>query len=230
MDLDLLFQVELAGRLALAALAGALVGVERELRDQAAGLRTHMLVSVGAALFTIVSVYGFEDAAAGQVQARYDITRVASNIVTGVGFLGAGTIIRQGFSIRGLTTAASLWVVAAVGTAAGVGMYWVTWFTVLLTLISLWGLRRVRRRLRQAAGIDREVVTVHANSEEVLDEVVDLLRARGHRIRGMDLEDLEEQEGVHARLRITRSRGESIDEVLAAICRITGVQGAEVES
>jgi putative Mg2+ transporter-C (MgtC) family protein len=119
------------------------VGAEREMRDQAAGLRTHILVSVGSCLFTLVSIYGF--GAFEGAKSAVDPSRVAAQIVTGIGFLGAGAIIRHGLNIRGLTTAASLWIMAAVGMAVGVGMYWATGFAVLFTLISLWGLRPLRR-------------------------------------------------------------------------------------
>jgi putative Mg2+ transporter-C (MgtC) family protein len=133
-------QLDIALRLALAAVAGMIIGIERELRDQAAGLRTHMLVAVGACLFTIVGAYGFEG--------QGDPSRVAAQVVTGIGFLGAGAIIREGVSVRGLTTAASLWVVAAAGTAVGLGLFWATGVATLITLISLWGLRPFRRHLR----------------------------------------------------------------------------------
>jgi len=114
--LDVLF------RLAVAAGLGAVIGLERELDEKAAGLRTHMLVSLGSALFTMVGAYGFEDfAKAGGVST--DPSRIAAQVVTGIGFLGAGVIFRQGFTIRGLTTAASLWLVAAVGMAAGAGFW-----------------------------------------------------------------------------------------------------------
>jgi putative Mg2+ transporter-C (MgtC) family protein len=135
-------------RLAVAAGVGMAIGIERELREQAAGLRTHMLVSVGSCLFTLVSVYGF-DAFAGGASTRPDPSRVAAQIVTGIGFLGAGAIIREGMSVRGLTTAASLWVVAAVGMAVGVGAYWAAGFAVVVTIVSLWALRPFRRRLRE---------------------------------------------------------------------------------
>src|SRR5207253_1246753 len=107
-------------RLFLAALLGSAVGLERELRDREAGLRTHLLVSLGSALFTVVSAYGFHDfLVRGGTEVRTDPTRIAAQIVTGIGFLGAGAIIRQGLSVRGLTTAATLWVVAAIGMAVG---------------------------------------------------------------------------------------------------------------
>ena len=121
-------------RLALAGALGGLIGLERELRDREAGLRTHLLVSVGAALFTIVGAYGF-------ASIRTDPTRVAAQIVTGIGFLGAGAIIRQGSSVRGLTTAATLWVVAAVGLAAGAGYYSAALITTAIVLVALWPLR-----------------------------------------------------------------------------------------
>src|SRR3954463_11629043 len=112
------------GRLALAAALGGAIGFERELRDREAGFRTHMLVCVGSALFTIVSAYGFSDfLTSGDQVIRADPTRIAAQIVTGIGFLGAGAIIRQGVSIRGLTTAATLWVAAAIGMASGAGQH-----------------------------------------------------------------------------------------------------------
>ena len=123
--------------LVAAALTGA-IGLERELRDRAAGLRTHMLVGVGSALFTIVSAYGWGDfqfsTAEGVV---FDPTRIAAQIVTGIGFLGAGAIIRQGLSVRGLTTAAGLWVVAAIGMAVGAGYYSAALIATGIVLVGL---------------------------------------------------------------------------------------------
>jgi putative Mg2+ transporter-C (MgtC) family protein len=129
-------------RVAVAAALGGAVGLERELREREAGFRTHMLVAVGSALFTLVSAYGFRDFLLnGGSVVRADPTRIAAQIVTGIGFLGAGAIIRQGLSIRGLTTAATLWVVAAIGLAAGAGYYSAAVITTLLALFSLWPLR-----------------------------------------------------------------------------------------
>jgi putative Mg2+ transporter-C (MgtC) family protein len=111
-------------RLLVAAALGGVIGLERELDEKAAGLRTHMLVSVGSALFTMVGAYGFHDfLASGAAVVRADPGRIAAQIVTGIGFLGAGVIFRQGFTVRGLTTAASLWLVAAIGMAAGAGFW-----------------------------------------------------------------------------------------------------------
>jgi putative Mg2+ transporter-C (MgtC) family protein len=129
-------------RIVIAAALGGAVGLERELRDHDAGFRTHMLVAIGSALFTIVSAYAFRDfLVGGGSVVRADPTRIAAQIVTGIGFLGAGAIIRQGLSVRGLTTAATLWVVAAIGMAAGAGYYGGAVITTAVVLISLWPLR-----------------------------------------------------------------------------------------
>src|SRR4051795_10375895 len=111
-------------RLLIAALLGGAIGFERELRERQAGLRTHLVVSVGSALFTLVSAYGFNEfLTSGGALVRTDPTRIAAQIVSGIGFLGAGAIIRQGLSVRGLTTAATLWLVAGIGMACGAGFY-----------------------------------------------------------------------------------------------------------
>jgi putative Mg2+ transporter-C (MgtC) family protein len=134
---------ELITRLGLAALLGGIIGVERELREREAGLRTHLLVALGSALFTIISAYGFSEFMneSPATLVRTDPTRIAAQIVTGIGFLGAGAIIRQGYSIRGLTTAATLWLTAAIGMAAGAGSYTAAVITTLIALFSLWPLR-----------------------------------------------------------------------------------------
>jgi putative Mg2+ transporter-C (MgtC) family protein len=125
-------------RILIAAGLGGLVGFEREISDQPAGFRTHILVSLGAALFTLVGAYSFDEPGA-------DPTRVAAQIATGIGFIGAGVIFQRGGSIKGLTTAASLWVTAALGTAVGFGFWEAALTTAIITVISLYGLKRVGR-------------------------------------------------------------------------------------
>ena len=131
-------------RLVVAAALGGAIGIEREIRDREAGIRTHLLVSLGAGLFTIVSAYGFHEfLTSGASVVRADPTRIAAQIVTGIGFLGAGAIIREGLSVRGLTTAGSLWVVAAIGMASGAGYYWPAVVATVLTIFALWPLRLI---------------------------------------------------------------------------------------
>jgi putative Mg2+ transporter-C (MgtC) family protein len=131
-------------RLGVAAGLGAAIGAEREVREREAGIRTHLLVGIGAALFTLVSAYGFHDfLTSGDAVIRSDPTRIAAQIVTGIGFLGAGAIVREGLSVRGLTTAGSLWVVAAIGMASAAGYYWAAIITTAVTLFALWPLRYI---------------------------------------------------------------------------------------
>lgn len=136
---DLNLQVELAVRLLVAAVLGAAIGLERERRDHPAGMRTHLLVGVGSATFTVLSIEAF--AAPGA-----DPARVAAQIVTGIGFLGAGAILKRGANVRGLTTAASLWAVAAVGMAAGAAAWGVAVAATVIVLVSLWPLRIIEER------------------------------------------------------------------------------------
>jgi len=139
---------EILMRLAAAAALGGVIGIERELREREAGFRTHMLVSVGAALFTLVSAYAWTDFAFSQEGGvTFDPTRIAAQIVTGIGFIGAGAIIRQGLSVRGLTTAATLWMVAAIGMACGAGFYWAAVMATAIALVGLGPLRLVSRRM-----------------------------------------------------------------------------------
>ena len=135
-------------RLLVAAGLGGAIGLERELRDHEAGFRTHLLVSLGACVFTLVSAYAWTDwTFSTESGIVFDPTRIAAQIVTGVGFLGAGAIIVRGISVRGLTTAATLWAVAAIGMAAGTGYYAVGVGAALLVLISLGPLRLISTRL-----------------------------------------------------------------------------------
>lgn len=137
------------GRLVLATLLGGVLGVEREAHNQAAGLRTHTLVGLGACCFTLSSVYAGMVLQTGETHAgaQADISRIASQIVVGIGFLGAGVILRHKGAVRGLTTAANLWVTAAVGLACGLGLYMAAGATVAMALLSLVVLRPVARRL-----------------------------------------------------------------------------------
>ncbi|EHD4915325.1 MgtC/SapB family protein [Listeria monocytogenes] len=123
-------------RLVVAGLLGAIIGLDREIRAKEAGFRTQFLVSLGSALIMIVSQYGFSEIATMQ-NVSFDPSRVAAQVVSGIGFIGAGTIIIQKKFVRGLTTAAGLWATAGIGLAIGAGMYWVGIAATLLTLIGL---------------------------------------------------------------------------------------------
>jgi putative Mg2+ transporter-C (MgtC) family protein len=156
--------VELMLRVVLAFVLGGVIGYERETIQRPAGLRTHMLVAAGAAAFTVASVYGF----VGEGTTR-DPARVAAQIVPGVGFLGAGTIWRTSSTVRGLTTAASIWLVAAVGLLAGSGMYLLAVFTTICAFATLrWG-RPPSRRRRLKAGEPSITGDEDVDAESIVD-------------------------------------------------------------
>jgi putative Mg2+ transporter-C (MgtC) family protein len=136
--------IELMGRVLLSFILGGVLGFEREKEGRPAGLRTHMLVCAGSVCFTIAGIYGF----AGPPGSMRDPARVAAQIVTGVGFLGAGTIFRTPSTIRGLTTAASIWLVAAIGVLIGAGMYALAVFSTILGYIALEWLKAPSRRVQ----------------------------------------------------------------------------------
>lgn len=144
-DIDLIS----VARVTLAFLLGGIVGFERERMQRPAGLRTHMLVAAGSACFTVASIYGFDNM--GTVR---DPARLAAQIITGIGFLGAGTIFRTESTVRGLTTASSIWITAAIGVLAGLGMFALAVFTTVLTYFALYVVRGigVRRKTTRSVG------------------------------------------------------------------------------
>ncbi|KVC58996.1 MgtC/SapB family protein [Burkholderia stagnalis] len=177
-------QLELMGRLLLAALLGSVVGIERERLNWAAGLRTHMLVCVGASLVMLVSIFGFEDVV-GRTGIVVDPSRVAAPVVSGIGFVGAGSILLRGEVVRGLTTAASLWAVAVavagIGLAAGGGMYLAAIGATAIVLAILAGVKPLERRFI-AQRQQRRLRIVADRGGLTLDTLHDALGAR--RVRG----------------------------------------------
>lgn len=146
-------------RVTLAFVLGGVVGFERERQQRPAGLRTHMLVAAGSALFTVASIYGFDGL--GTVR---DPARLAAQIVTGVGFLGAGAIFRTGSTVRGLTTASSVWMTAAIGVVAGLGMLWLALFSTVLTFFALFVVKEMEmRRPRPGAPTGEPSITGSAD-------------------------------------------------------------------
>jgi putative Mg2+ transporter-C (MgtC) family protein len=208
--------------LVAAALTGA-IGLERELRERAAGLRTHMLVGVGSALFTIVSAYAWTDFVFSREGGTIlDPTRVAAQIVTGIGFLGAGAILRQGLSVRGLTTAAGLWVVAAIGMAAGAGFYAAALLTTGIVLVGLGPFRWLEggafiRRLRR----EGRVLEVDLRPEQPVGHVLDALEGRRARVNRIQLEDEEDRRTM--RLEIDLPLGGTSGEVVDELSRLDEV-------
>ena len=141
-------------RIFIAALLGGLIGLEREYRAKEAGFRTHFLVALGSAVFMIVSAYGFGEVQMDGMTSRWDVSRVAAQVVSGIGFIGAGTIIfhKSENVVRGLTTAAGLWVTAAIGLACGGGMYILSIASTILVLVGLEAFNFILRKFGRHRG------------------------------------------------------------------------------
>lgn len=193
--------VEWFARLLAAAILGGLVGLERDLHGRSAGLRTHALVSLGAAVFTLLSQFAAGslhwDGSAGVPHS--DPGRIAAQVVTGIGFLGAGTILKSQFSVRGLTTASCLWLVAAVGMCCGMGLYALGISTTLLALVFLVLVALFERRLRRE---QFHVLTVSLQGREKLGALRDFLRRTDAQIRGMSVSQDYDTDLVQARFSI----------------------------
>jgi putative Mg2+ transporter-C (MgtC) family protein len=221
-------EVELVLRLLLAAFLAGAIGLEREVRDQPAGFRTHMLVSLGACLFAVISAYGWVPFAQENpnVLIRVDPTRIAAQIVTGIGFLGAGAILRSGMSVRGLTTAASLWVVAAIGAAIGLGSYIVGSATALIALLTLLLLRPLRQRLVRGMKPDHEEYVVRVGPELQLERLIADVSAAHLRIDSLRIE--EEDRGEREIQLLLRVPGSQRPEDAAGVlARTPGVRNVD---
>lgn len=198
-DLDILF----ISRLFVAGVLGAFVGLEREFRAKEAGLRTHFLVAIGSALIMLVSQYGLTEfmtaADAEGVLYRADPARIAAQVVSGIGFIGAGAIMVQRHSVQGLTTAASLWVVAGIGMAAGCGRYVLAIATTLFTLLGLELFRAVVRLIRRRTS----VVVFSANTPNSLEQMLKRVRENGFSILNYRVEaDPDRENGLKVILSI----------------------------
>jgi putative Mg2+ transporter-C (MgtC) family protein len=202
-------------RLFVAAVLGGLIGLERELRERQAGLRTHLLVCVGSALFTLVSAYGFSDWGV-----RVDPTRIAAQIVTGIGFLGAGAIIRQGLSVRGLTTAATLWLVAGIGMAAGAG-YWEGAIVAALGAVLVLGpLRGVAYRMlvNFRPALDRLLVEIPAGGSPA--PLIEAIERQGGRVVSLEIAQEGERRSIAVDVEVPAG---SAPAVVAGVAEIDGV-------
>ncbi len=223
---------EVAIRLLVTAGLCGVIGFERETRDQSAGFRTHILLGLGAALFTLVSAYGFTAFTEAALQSggrgiQFDPTRIAAQIVTGIGFLGAGAIIRQGMDVRGLTTAASLWAAAAIGMAVGAGYYFGAAATTIIVIVALYVLREVRNRLLPRLRTDFGVMNVtFSDMGSEINEVVGTLERHSVQIRSLGAEIEGGRATYTIQLRIPPRR--SMQEALQEISTLSGVERVSV--
>jgi putative Mg2+ transporter-C (MgtC) family protein len=213
---------EVVLRLGLSLVLCGAIGLERESRSQPAGVRTHILVGLGATLFTLVSAYAFT----GSEATRVDPTRIAAQIVTGIGFLGAGTIIRQGLTVRGLTTAAALWIVAAIGMAVGAGYYVGAAATTVVILVTLIGIRRWRGRLMARLRTGFVLLDLEMERDADLAGVLATLGRRQVQVEGLQTD--RGAEVFEVRIELEVPPGADLEGALEEIGALEGLRGMSV--
>jgi len=215
--IDLNLQLDLALRLVLAAALGALIGGEREIHGHPAGIRTHMLVALGSGLFTVLSIHGFGQGPGAGI----DPTRIAAQIVSGIGFLGAGAILKDGIVIRGLTTAASLWATAAVGMAAGSGEYIIGAVGAGVILVSLWPINALAERLHGSA-VPEVQLRLQLDRVDLVGRVSGILLENKLEIGTISTQRLSKN-SYQADLMIRARRSAALTSALEALGRVEGI-------
>lgn len=208
-------------KLVLAVVFGGVVGWQREARDRPAGLRTHVLVCVGAAVYTLASL---------SFGARSDPARVAAQVATGMGFLGAGTIIRHGNVVRGLTTAASLWAVAAIGLCVGIGgqAMWVGGIATAIVLLTLTVLRGLETHLLSRARLMRLTVRLTGGAERMKD-VRSILGEQGVRVESVEMAGSGPDGIQEIRFRLELPSGSDVADLTEAVSRLDGLVSVRCE-
>jgi putative Mg2+ transporter-C (MgtC) family protein len=215
--IDVGLQLDFSVRLIVAAALGALIGMEREIHGHPAGIRTHMLVALGSALFTVLSIHGFGQGPGTGI----DPTRIAAQIVTGIGFLGAGAILKDGIVIRGLTTAASLWATAAVGLAAGAGEYLIGIVGAAVVLVSLWPINALAERLHGSA-IPEVQLRLHLERVDLVGQVSSVIIENKLEIGTISTQRLAKN-SYQADLMVRARRSSALTGALDGLSRIPGV-------
>lgn len=174
-----IFDITLVIRVLSSVLLGFAIGLEREMTNKYAGLRTNILVCLGACLFTIISIYGFpEVSVTGDELGTRDTARVAAQVVTGIGFIGGGTVLRHGATVFGLTTAATLWVSASIGMACGAGMYGLALVATVLSILVLVSVRLFEKNIlisstKNTRRLKMSISCLNENSNAIYDYIIE---------------------------------------------------------
>ena len=215
-------QLQISLRLLVAALLGAAIGFEREIHAHPAGMRTHLLVSLGSAVFTVLSIFFFEAAAGPNGVVPTDPSRVAAQIVSGIGFLGAGAILKYGTSVRGLTTAASLWATAGVGMAAGAGAWVVAALAAVLIVFSLGPLNWLATRY-QIGQEDLFRLRVGAEKLDALAAISKALAARKVEIASVRTQRVDTSR-LEMELDLRLPAGTKQEDIIAALATVADLE------
>ncbi len=216
-------------RLLLAALLGGLIGWERERRNKQAGLKTHLLVAVGSTLIMLTSIYGFDNSLINHPNARFDPARLAAQVVSGIGFLGAGAILRRSnHIISGLTTAATLWVAAAIGLSVGSGFYWPAVITTVIVLCSTLILNRLESKFLFIKKSGSLLITIEAADQPVqVSTITSLLQKSNMSVEQMIVNDdgaEEDSSKITMEFKVYSFNSKGIDTLFERLWQVEGIR------
>ncbi len=213
-------------RLLLATVLGGAVGIERGSGDRPAGFRTHILVCTGSALIMLVSMYGFDDSYVSGISNanNRDSARIAAQVVSGIGFLGAGTIMHEGVTVRGLTTAASLWMVSAIGLAAGAGMYVISIISTAIMLITLVSFRSWEKRFAGNNRNTRRFIRIVAqNQSGIITSITSYLSENDVKVKTMNVKNNAQKNEVVLELYLKLGRDTDKEGVIRGLQSVPGI-------
>ena len=223
-------QFEMLIRLLVSAVLGGLVGIERGSGDRPAGFRTHILVCLGSTFLMLVSTYGFDgfDQTPIEYPPNRDQARIAAQVVSGIGFLGAGTILHEGITVRGLTTAASLWIVSAIGLATGAGMYFISTIATIITLITLVTFHSWEKRFAGTTKIDRRFVRITtANTPGIITQITSYLAKNGVKVKTLNVKNNKAKDQIVLELYLKVDPELDSYDIINGAQQISGIQSIE---
>jgi len=219
-------EVNMVIRLLIAAFLGGIIGLERGSGDRPAGLRTHILVCAGSTLIMLVSLYGFDgfDSLPLEYPRNRDSARIAAQVVSGIGFLGAGTIMHEGITVKGLTTAASLWIVSAIGLTVGAGLYLLSVMATIITLITLVTFHTWEKRFALNGHTDRLYLRVTAlNRPDVITLITSYFAANLIKINNLNVRNNNMKKQVVLECYLTVDKNLSVHKLMNDLRKIEGI-------
>ncbi|MDY6290583.1 MAG: MgtC/SapB family protein [Succiniclasticum sp.] len=222
---------EMMIRLFLSAVLGGIVGMERGSGDRPAGFRTHILVCAGSALLMMVSLYGFDgfDKVPFEYPDRRDSSRIAAQVVSGIGFLGAGTILHEGITVRGLTTAASLWMISAIGLATGAGMFFISIAATFITFLILTTFHTFEKRVATINNrADRKFLHVVSSDDPgIIPQITSFLALHQIKVKSINVTGKLRNNQVEIDLYLKMSREQNLGLIMDGIQQVDGVISVE---
>ena len=222
---------EMMLRLLISAVLGGIVGMERGSGDRPAGFRTHILVCAGSALIMLVSMYGFEgfDKVPFAYPNNRDSARIAAQVVSGIGFLGAGTILHEGITVRGLTTAASLWMISAIGLATGAGMYFVSVTATVVTFITLTAFHTIEKRYAASNNKSNRMFfhVVAVDIPGIIPQITTFLTLNEIKVKSINVSSKTQSNQIELDIYLKMNHDMDLGFVMGGIQQVEGVKSVE---